>query len=627
MKKYLVILVMLVLLMNAGCQDKTPGTTEESPATEPEKEISILDNREILDDKGILSYISNSYIEDGIQQEIFNFQENLLISSSYYDEEKDSSVFTLELVSTQTGELMAETELDNVQVPAVQILERHIVVNDMVGGKTTILNSSLEKEKDYEFGEGTVFLNKKMTKAFCIDHKDGINVINLTDNTSKRWLTEAEDVYVSKICGDNVSLTYTEKKTGMSAYAFLNLAAEEIDVLDLDKSLYAVEHNSHVWLAGLVGESEEYLFGTEEVPQVIRLENGDAPSLVANTDDLIVIRTDNNNTLKMSAYRPDGTYMSGAVLLDGANGYWGNILWFESLHGYLLTCIDETGTDKLYHWDTTVQMEGEPLEFYELESEVQTGDSVSEHLYDMAATIGEKYGVTVKIADQCETEYGTYTVEQNLNEEKIERGLEILDISLSAYPDGFIDQLHFGYYRELEINLMGSIYAVNRVEENKNGFDSFIAFVQQQESRYVMIFDLNRGQLIEQDLYHEFSHLIDKKLQNIADQGKKILYSEEAWARLNPKNFDYAYSYTDVPSAFYYDGYDDYFVDIYSRTFPTEDRARIMEYAMTGAEFCFDTYPGLVTKLSYYCECIRDGFDTEGWPEVTKWEEILQKYQ
>ena len=104
---------------------------------------------------------------------------------------------------------------------------------------------------------------------------------------------------------------------------------------------------------------------------------------------------------------------------------------------------------------------------------------------------------------------------------------------------------------------------------------------------------------------------------------KKVKYSEEGWAALNPKGFQYCQSYTDVPDSYYYDGNEDYFIDIYSRTFPSEDRARVMEYAMIGAEFCFDTYPGLVEKLRYYSECIRDGFDTTGWPEVTKWEEML----
>ncbi len=632
MKKYGLIFLMVLCITLAGCKDSQPdaGTEETNIGQEnvpPEKpdvpEVTILDQKEPVDEQAILSYIYNQYIEDGLQQQIYNFQENILISTSMYNGKTGEQTYTLELVSTQTGELMKIADIPCMDVPNLQIMERNLIVSDMITGKVMILDSELKIEKEYELGEGTIFLNKMMTKAYCIDHKNGINVINLEKGTSKRWMTEIERAYVSKSCGDYVTLSYTDGKTGLTSYALLNLAAEEIDVLDLNKSLYGVEHNSRLWLAGLVGESDQYLYGTEEVPQMLELEASVTPNLVTNSDDLILMTVQPDGSVELTAYRVDGTYLSKITLPNGAMGYWGNIVRFDSLHGYLLTNIEGEGIDKLYYWDTSIESKGENLTFVEMKSEVQTGDSVSEELYEKAERIGNKYGVKIKIAEQCATDYGTYTVEQNLNEDKISRGLDIIDASLSSYPDGFIKQLYFGFYRELEINLMGSIYATEQVEENKNGFDSFIAFVQQQEEKYVMIFDLSRGQLMEQDLYHEFSHLIDKKLQYQAEQGKTKKYSEEAWSALNPNGFEYTYNYTDMPASYYNDGHDDYFVDVYSRTFPTEDRARVLEYAMIGAEFCFDTYPKLVDKLQFYCDCIREGFDTTGWSEVTKWEEML----
>ena len=67
-----------------------------------------------------------------------------------------------------------------------------------------------------------------------------------------------------------------------------------------------------------------------------------------------------------------------------------------------------------------------------------------------------------------------------------------------------------------------------------------------------------------------------------------------------------------------------WFVDIYSKSFPTEDRARIMEYAM-------GMYPGcayfesshILQKLTVMSETIRRSFDTEGWPETLWWERPL----
>jgi hypothetical protein len=35
--------------------------------------------------------------------------------------------------------------------------------------------------------------------------------------------------------------------------------------------------------------------------------------------------------------------------------------------------------------------------------------------------------------------------------------------------------------------------------------------------------------------------------------------------------------------------------------------------------------PGMAEKMRYYAACIRDCFDTEGWPETTLWEQGLQE--
>ena len=69
-----------------------------------------------------------------------------------------------------------------------------------------------------------------------------------------------------------------------------------------------------------------------------------------------------------------------------------------------------------------------------------------------------------------------------------------------------------------------------------------------------------------------------------------------------------------------------YFVDSYSTINPTEDRARVMEYAMSSyGAWTFEDAKGLTEKLDYYCRCIRQAFDTTGWPEIVRWEQYLNK--
>ena len=41
-------------------------------------------------------------------------------------------------------------------------------------------------------------------------------------------------------------------------------------------------------------------------------------------------------------------------------------------------------------------------------------------------------------------------------------------------------------------------------------------------------------------------------------------------------------------------------------------------------DYYFESGTVLTKKLDYYSRCIRDAFDTEGWPAVTIWEQYLK---
>ena len=58
--------------------------------------------------------------------------------------------------------------------------------------------------------------------------------------------------------------------------------------------------------------------------------------------------------------------------------------------------------------------------------------------------------------------------------------------------------------------------------------------------------------------------------------------------------------------------------------FPTEDRAELMAEAMIGISWPFEPGTGCRAKLQFYSDCIRDCFNTDGWPETTHWEQALK---
>ena len=108
------------------------------------------------------------------------------------------------------------------------------------------------------------------------------------------------------------------------------------------------------------------------------------------------------------------------------------------------------------------------------------------------------------------------------------------------------------------------------------------------------------------------------------------LFTVEGWAQLNPQGFSYyeGYDYSDPDSRrwTYYSGGDEgvYFVDGYSSTFASEDRARIMEFFMTRDDDAQELIksPAIKKKLQHMSSAVRSVFDTSGWESV-RWERLL----
>ena len=125
---------------------------------------------------------------------------------------------------------------------------------------------------------------------------------------------------------------------------------------------------------------------------------------------------------------------------------------------------------------------------------------------------------------------------------------------------------------------------------------------------------------------HEIAHLIDRRLEFLSQYKDDIVFSEKKWNTYNPDNFAYLESYDNYENNPDYGKYSKYFIDPYGTTYATEDRAElfgtVMDNALSGitddSQFAPDTV--LYDKMKYYCDCIRDGFNTEGWADTLPWE-------
>lgn len=289
---------------------------------------------------------------------------------------------------------------------------------------------------------------------------------------------------------------------------------------------------------------------------------------------------------------------------------------YKKILMFLLICFFLTGCtlESERFSDETVETSVDSNVLSENEDLAMEETSLSE-LKERAKTISNKYIVDIYLENECLLDYSAYTAVVLDNTRLISESLDILEQSLSKYPENFMKQLQFGAITSIRIELVASLQLKDHM---KDGIDA-AAFAEEKHDYFLMVFDVN--QLSESTFHHETAHLIDKRLgwENIVKKG--TMFSEEAWLKLQPDGFDYTYSYSlEAEMKEYYD--ESYFVSEYSCTYPTEDRATMMEMAMMGYKEEFVKKPKLKEKLKYYGKCMRECFDTENWPEIAKWEEI-----
>ncbi len=238
--------------------------------------------------------------------------------------------------------------------------------------------------------------------------------------------------------------------------------------------------------------------------------------------------------------------------------------------------------------------------------------------------LGARFGLQVKISDECRSIQDNYAVAAMSDRAALEESLDLLEKELSRYPEGFFRQFVWDGIEGMDIYLAGALTGMT-----ERSLDAGGGFTAAGDGRLRLVLDCTEPKKAVPVLHHEIAHGIERKLQS----GGEILTDDSQWNALNPAPDMYAESYQAYAERDYAaEGLADYiygmgtdparicFTDPYALTYPTEDRARIFEYAMTEAyDGIWQTYPRLKAKLDFFAWCIREGFDTAGWGPVP-WE-------
>ena len=293
-----------------------------------------------------------------------------------------------------------------------------------------------------------------------------------------------------------------------------------------------------------------------------------------------------------------------------------------------VVCFIDGSQKQFLVWDLTVK-ESEVLEektyAYSWQNPDEPDKEALTALQERAKEIGNHYGVDIHLGEEiaeCPRDIYTYLVCNNAI--RIERALEILEKALGKYPDGMLGQLEDDEGGRLQIYLSGEILPTDEV-----ALDTSVGIQNTIDEVTFLVLDVNQFRDFENTIYHEIFHSIEKHLLSQSEE----FFAQEEWEKLNPEGFDYDYDYQKNAKNSNYDytiGSIDsevYFVDPYAKSFPNEDRARIMEYAMldlTDERRSNIEAEKIKVKLQYICEQLRKGFDTTGWPKKTIWEQALE---
>lgn len=588
----------------------------------------ILDRKQPIDEAGIISYISNEYIEAGIGQRVSAFEQNMLVYGTYLDE-NNQGFFRIMLLSMDQGALMHEICFEQMELPNVQVCDQYIAVSDWADGQVYILDEALKivSEFNTETAYCGIYLNSAADKAFCFTKNEGVVILDINDPQAepKVLVSDAKELLINRYCDQKVVISYIDDDSQLTMRGSIDLDLRRYRILPFDGTFGTVSNCGELWLARSLDDENVFYLGRENRPNMFAVaDDVGTVDFMGDTHRILTTAYEQNGNAVRTLYDAEGRFMSQFESTSAGTSIDEGVYWADKDGGYYFTSIDASGRDILVFWDLAVPVLGEDLVLSTAHEKNQSGTAVSDHLYEKADALSEKYGVEIKIAEQVSLEIGAFLVAQENDENYILSALEAVEEVCAAYPQRFIDQLAYGDYKTIEIHLAGNLTKKTLPEGDGSGFTTFTGFFESIGGKSIIVADITSPGSLVQTMHHEMMHLIDNKLAFDAKLDADALYSEDLWQTLNPSDFVYADTYTDLPMEIYTDGYEQWFVDIYSRTYAKEDRARIMENAMVGNEWIFVSSPGRLAKLEYLCKCIRDAFDTEGWPKQTIWEKTLK---
>ena len=356
--------------------------------------------------------------------------------------------------------------------------------------------------------------------------------------------------------------------------------------------------------------NENKLINTEAT-EYLKYENG---IFVYDMSNLKIYDLLNNKTVEYENWAQETYYYTGTLNKDNTIFYLYDVIENKL---YIENALEGTSQEL----DTTILSQDNPIarllltnnylyiyvlqdenNFYVIDLEKldlpttnikEYNDELTNKINTEIEEIKNTYHVNINIKEDAVIQFPDFYAEVMLNNEQILESLDKIDTILAKYDSDFFNSFYEKGYIGLNLYLTSTLTPSDYEIQASNPAAYSLTF----NGEYMIVIDLNQPN-IEELLCHELLHNLEFNLNN---QSINVFNN---WNAYNPTNFIYNNSYTGDTTYNYTLKEEDknnvYFIDYYSHTYETEDRARVFEKICSCSEDSIvKDYPHLYEKGLY----------------------------
>lgn len=265
---------------------------------------------------------------------------------------------------------------------------------------------------------------------------------------------------------------------------------------------------------------------------------------------------------------------------------------------------------------------------------LMTADEMDEGIASITAELAEAYGITLLTGgDGNDFLAGDYAAAPILDRDRIYDAALVTKNALARYPEGMLRELSD------KVNSISLYFCGRLAPTDGSGISTAAAIAFEENGHRAIAADVSGSMSLAENLSHELMHVMDDLL--LLKESETGIPYLNGWEQILPEGISYEYSYHEDAGSRYTLSEEKpelrWFIDSYAKSFPTEDRARIMEYLLLSYEearrgnadygkqyFDAASVTPLAEKGALLCRLLRECFDSLKNAPVQPWEEPVQ---